>query len=258
MANWMAALAAHHNAMRRNYPKDELMILFDIDGTILDLRHMMLYLLQRYDREHGTAHFPNLVLTDIDVHEAVMDRLLARLGLEEEARTEIEAWYLEHYWSSETIATSHYAFAQVFDVIGWLQRQPHTTVGLNTGRLELLRADTLSSLNRLGETAGVHFTNELLYMRPDDWTEGVAVRKVMGVQAVQAAGYRVIAFVDNEPGNLAAIAQCEGADDILLLHANTIFLSPLEALPATAIQGDCYDWREFIGAIGSDQSKFEQ
>ena len=37
MTNWMAALAAHHARMRRQYPTDELLILFDIDGTILDL-----------------------------------------------------------------------------------------------------------------------------------------------------------------------------------------------------------------------------
>lgn len=249
MTNWMAALATHYRKMRHQYPQDELLILFDIDGTILDLRYMMLYLLQRYDHEHGSDHFGHLTLTDIDVHEAVMDRLLARLGLDEAARTQVEAWYLERYWSSETIAASHCAFDQVFEVIAWLQRQPQTTVGLNTGRLELLRADTLASLNRLGEAAGAYFTNELLYMRPDTWTEGVAVRKAMGVQAVQALGYRVIAFVDNEPGNLATIAHCVGAPDILLMHANTIFLSPLAELPPPAVQGDCYVLDELIQAL---------
>lgn len=245
MANWMAALAAHHRAMRRTYPHDELMILFDIDGTILDLRYMMLYLLQRYDREHDTMHFHTLMLTDIDVHENSMDHFLARLGLEEAARNQIEAWYLERYWSSETIAASHHAFANVLAVIRWFQQQPQTTVGLNTGRLEMLRADTLTSLNRLGEAYGVSFTNELLYMRPDDWAEGVAVRKVIGIRHVQALGYRVIAFIDNEPGNLAAIAQADSTGDILLLHANTIFLSPIEVLPPTVLQGDCYTLDEF-------------
>ncbi|MEZ4728211.1 MAG: hypothetical protein R3E79_13850 [Caldilineaceae bacterium] len=246
MTNWMAALAAHHRAMRQKYPQDELMILFDIDGTILDLRHMMLYLLQRYDRDHGAEHFRNLALTEIDVHENSMDQFLMRLGLDEAARTQIEAWYLERYWSSETIAASHYAFDQVLDVIRWFQIQPRTTVGLNTGRFERLRADTLLSLNRLGDAHGVHFTDELLYTRPDDWTEGVSTRKVMGIRQVQAQGYRVIAFIDNEPGNLAAIAQSDVADEMLLLHADTIFLSPLDVLPTTAIQGDQYALTDLI------------
>lgn len=250
MTNWMTALAAHHARMRRQYPNDELLLLFDIDGTILDLRHMIFYLLTRYDREHGADHFRNLSLTDIDVHENVIDRFLQRLGLAEEARLEIEEWYRQRYWSPEIIATAHYAFNNVFAVIRWFQLQPNTTVGLNTGREEHMRADTLAALNRMGEAYGVHFTNELLYMRPNEWTEGVAARKVLGVEHVRSLGYRVIAFIDNEPGNLAAIAQGTNADDILLLHADTIFLSPLEVLPPTAIQGIDYS---LVNLISEEQ-----
>lgn len=246
MSNWMAALAAHHARMRRAYPQDELLIVFDIDGTILDLRHMIFYLLTRYDREHGTDHFRNLSLTDIDVHENVIDRFLLRLGLPEEARTEIECWYLERYWSPEIIATAHYAFAHAFEVIRWFQLQPQTAVALNTGREERMRADTLAALKRMGESYGVHFTDELLYMRPDVWVEGVAACKVMGIEHVRTLGYRVIAFIDNEPANLAAIAAHPGTEEILLLHADTIFLSPLEMLPPTAIQGDHYSLADLI------------
>jgi hypothetical protein len=246
MATWMAALAAHHRQMRRTYPNDELMIIFDIDGTILDLRHMIFYLLTRYDREHGSEHFRNLSLTDIDVHENVIDEFLIRLGLPDDVRLQIESWYVERYWSPETIATAHYAFENAFEVIRWFQLQPQTAIALNTGRLEHMRTDTLAALNRMGEAHGVHFSNELLYMRPNDWVDGVAARKVMGLHHVQMLGYRVIAFIDNEPGNLAAIAQSGVADEILLLHADTIFLSPLDLLPATAIQGDHYALTELI------------
>ena len=246
MTNWMAALAAHHARMRRQYPTDELLILFDIDGTILDLRHMIFFLLMRYDREHGTDHFRDLSLTDIDVHEYVIDQFLQRLDLDEAARHEIEEWYRARYWSPEIIATAHYAFDQVFDVIRWLQIQPQTSVGLNTGRLAYMRSDTLAALNRMGEAHGVHFLNELFHMRPDDWADGVATSKVQGVAQVQALGYRVIAFIDNEPGNLAAVAQCQGADDILLLHPDTIYLSPLDLLPPTAMSGEAYNLADLI------------
>ena len=246
MTNWMAALAAHHAQMQRAYPQDELLIIFDIDGTILDLRHMIFYLLTRYDREHGTDHFRNLSLTDIDVHENVIDRFLSRLGLPEMARAEIERWYLERYWSPEIIATAHYAFENAFAVIRWLQIQPRTTVALNTGREERMRADTLAALNRMGEQYDVRFTDALLYMRPDDWVDGVAARKVMGIDHVRAMGYRVIAFIDNEPANLAAIAASPGTEAMLLLHADTIFLSPLEMLPPAALKGDRYSLLDLI------------
>lgn len=246
MSNWMAALAAHYTAMRQQYPTDHLLVIFDIDGTILDLRHMMLYLLRRYDREHGTNHFHVLTLEAIDVHENVIDLFLERYGLDEAARAEVEAWYLTHYWSPATIATAHHAFAGVFDIIRWLQLQPNTAVGLNTGRFELLRGDTLESLNKLGQPHGVTFTDELLIMRPNEWTEGVAQYKVIGLQQMQAQGYRVIAFIDNEPNNLAQIAAADLDDEILLLHADTIFLAPLELLPSRAVQGDHYALTDFV------------
>jgi len=246
MSTWMAALAAHHAKMRRQHPADRLLIVFDIDGTLLDLRHMMFYLLTRYDKENGTDYFRHLRVTDIDMHEHVMDQFLRKLGLPEAACAQIESWYRERYWSTETINASHLAFDNALDMIRWFQLQPQTTVALNTGRLEMLRADTLASLNRMGEDYGIHFTDELLYMRPNDWVDGVSTRKVMGIQHVQTLGYRVIAFIDNEPNNLAAIAQSGLADEILLLHVDTIYLSPIEVLPATAVQGDNYTLHDLI------------
>ena len=38
--DWMEELASHYESARDKYPQDRLMVLFDIDGTILDTRHM--------------------------------------------------------------------------------------------------------------------------------------------------------------------------------------------------------------------------
>jgi hypothetical protein len=37
----MRRLAAHYGRFRSEYPEDQLLIVFDIDGTILDMRHMV-------------------------------------------------------------------------------------------------------------------------------------------------------------------------------------------------------------------------
>ena len=52
----MRKLASHYEKLRRQYPQERLMILFDIDGTILDMRYMVLEVLQAFDRNHQT-HF---------------------------------------------------------------------------------------------------------------------------------------------------------------------------------------------------------
>ena len=38
------------------------MIMFDIDGTILDMRYMIVHVLKAYDSEHGTDLFHGLTI----------------------------------------------------------------------------------------------------------------------------------------------------------------------------------------------------
>ena len=46
-----------------------LILLSDIDGTILDMRHMILSVLQSYDRNHKTTYFQRIRAEDITCHE---------------------------------------------------------------------------------------------------------------------------------------------------------------------------------------------
>ncbi len=52
------------------------MILFDIDGTILDMRYMVLFVLKAFDKKNKTPFFQKLQLSDITVHENQVDQLL--------------------------------------------------------------------------------------------------------------------------------------------------------------------------------------
>ena len=47
----MRRLASRYQQARDLYPNEELIVLSDVDGTIVDLRHMVLRLLRRYDHE---------------------------------------------------------------------------------------------------------------------------------------------------------------------------------------------------------------
>ena len=243
----MAKLTAHYEQTRRRYPDDSLMIVFDIDGTILDMRYMMLHVLQSFDREHDTDFFRGLTVEDITIHENHMARLLADLGIASQHQQQIMDWYLERRWSSAAILESHRPFSGVLDVIRWFQIQPNTYVGLNTGRPDSLRADTLRSLNEIGKMYRVHFTDDLLHMNPRGWEQGVSKAKVEGVRYFQEAGYRVFAVVDNEPDNLQAVADnVDAGQDILFLHANTIFASKRTRLPRQAVRGNAYDLTKLI------------
>ncbi len=244
--SWMAELAAHYEQARRLHPQAKLMLVLDIDGTIIDMRHMILYVLQSYDRAHDTDYFRRLRLDDITVHENNIAPLLERLPIPPQERQPILTWYLEHRWSSEAILESHRPFRGVLEVIRWFQTQPDTYVGLNTGRPETVRAETLRSLNKLGQAYRVHFTDDLLHMNAAGWEQNVPQAKADGIRYFRQAGYHIFAVIDNEPANLRAIAQADPQHEILLLHANTIFESKRVRLPRGAVRGKEYDLTDLI------------
>ncbi len=244
--SWMAQLASHYEKTRRLYPQDKLMILFDIDGTIIDMRHMILYVLQDFDRNHGTSFFRKLRVTDITVHENDVEPILTRLQIPPQRRKDILVWYLKHRWSSAAVLGSHRPFRGVLEVIRWFQTQPETYVGLNTGRPESLRSDTLRSLNKLGKAYRVNFTDELIHMNPSGWEQRVSQAKAAGVRHFQKAGYRVLAVVDNEPENLKAISSIDPQHELLLLHADTIAESRRTRVPPGTARGKEYDLTDLI------------
>ena len=45
------------------------LLLFDIDGTIVDMRYTIFYILKFFDWERKTNIFRNLRIGEIDVHE---------------------------------------------------------------------------------------------------------------------------------------------------------------------------------------------
>ncbi len=235
--DWMHALSSQYESARTRLAGERLMLLTDIDGTIIDMRHLILEVLWGFDREHDTGFFEKLQLGDINVHENQIEQLLTELKIPAGTQSEIMQWYLEKRWSREVMLRVHRPFQGVLDVIRWFQLQPHTHVGVVTGRPEALREDTLRSLNQLGEPYRVRFSDELLFMNPGDWEENVGEVKVAGLQHFREEGYHVFAFIDNEPSNLKALSKVDPDKHILMLHANTIFESKRVRVPKGTVKG---------------------
>ena len=244
--NWMKALSDQFEHAYKRRSDKPLMLLLDIDGTILDMRHMMLAVLQSYDRTHNTNFFERLRIKDIDVHENQIDAQLDALKVPEEEHESIHSWFFKQRWTAAAIRQMHRPFQGVLDVIRWFQLQPNTTVGLVTGRPDTYREDTLRSLNKLGKPHRVSFTEELLYMNSGDWEEGIPDVKVSGLRHFRDAGYHVFAFIDNEPSNLKALAAADPEEEVLLLHADTIFESKRMRVPRGTVRGKDYRLTELI------------
>jgi len=132
------------------------------------------------------------------------------------------------------------------EVIRWFQLQSNVVVGLNTGRPESLREDTLRSLNTLGKEFQVEFKSELLFMNPSNWEADIAKSKAKGIQHFQNLGFEIFAFIDNEPANLKSVSEIDPREQILLLHADTLFESALDHRPSRSVAGDRYELTSLI------------
>ncbi|MCX7965097.1 MAG: hypothetical protein N2596_00530, partial [Syntrophorhabdaceae bacterium] len=241
MNHWMEQLALHYKKIRNTYPHEKLLIVFDIDGTILDMRFIILHVLKEFDKQHKTDYFKDIKVSDIDFHEAHLKILLNRLSIKEEDQQYILSYYENMFLPALTIKKANKPFRGVFDIIRWFQMQPDTDVGLNTGRPESLRFKTLSSLNLIGRDYGVAFKNELLFMNKKGLDAHIPHIKKDGIKYFQNLGYKVFAYVDNEPENLKAVEEIDREGKILLLHANTIFKSCKSHLKGNSVSGSDYE-----------------
>ena len=76
---WMKSLSEHYHLMSEAHPQAQIMVVFDIDDTIVDIRIPLLYVLQKYDTIHKTSHFSNLTLEDIIFEEWHIQDWLPRI-----------------------------------------------------------------------------------------------------------------------------------------------------------------------------------
>lgn len=239
----MSALSEHYRRARDLHDGEELCVVFDIDGTIVDLRHLVVHVLLGYDRRRGTQHFRGLVADDITHHEDDVEGLLASLDVPTEARATVAEYYAAHLWDDEGVLAASRPFEGVLGVIRWFQLQPRTHVALNTGRTHAMREITLSSLNTIGEAFRVRFSADLLFTT--DAGVEVPRAKVAALDEIARRGIRVVAVVDNEPENLRAMAARRSPDDVLFLHAETIFTSQ-RASDDPMVAGRHYRLRDLV------------
>lgn len=255
--NWMTQLAKHYDQLREDCAADEqLIVLFDIDGTILDHRYGIYHVLNAFDREMNSNFFDTLDVDDVNVRENSIENLLDDTSMSQSKKEKCIDYFRKNRWTEEVLLECHRPFEGVMSVIRWFQLQPNTQVGLNTARPEKLRNTTLKSLNKLGDEYKVTFQDSLLHMNKGDWSNAEDSKK-RGLKYFQDNGYRIVAMIDNEPENLAAIDKSEYSEDMLLLHANNILETRNRPLPDGTVSGEKYHITRLLrGQPGSDRITF--
>lgn len=119
----MLALARHLAHVRSAYPTDRLLVVFEIDGLIVDQRHMVRRRLLDDDRVHGTDHFRGVEVADVDTDPGNLERFLIRRGLAATVRRDVLNWYPEQPPSPEQVPGTEHPYPGVLEVIRWFQLQ---------------------------------------------------------------------------------------------------------------------------------------
>jgi hypothetical protein len=78
----MKQLTDHICRIRQQHTDNRLMVVFDIDDTILDMRYMVHNVLSAFDQEHHTRLFHRLTIADITFHENQLEFFIKNLALE--------------------------------------------------------------------------------------------------------------------------------------------------------------------------------
>lgn len=71
-----------HEKSRKQYLYDNLMIVFDVDGTIFDMYYRVFFVLKSFDKYNYFKYFYDLKIRDINKEdEDQIDQLLERLEI---------------------------------------------------------------------------------------------------------------------------------------------------------------------------------
>lgn len=216
-------LVMHYENMRELYPDDDVMVLFDLDGTIVNIRSMMLYALKSFDRAYKTEFFKDLQAESLDVQDTDIDNMLTRLRIPHNIGRKVTSWYNRHLWSQDALCFSHRPYANIMGIIRCLQIQPRTHVGLCTGSAGRFGDEIHTMLNHLGKDYNVAFTPDMIFVDSDEGDRGPSYRLTRACCHFQSRGFRLVAVVDSEPENhLSDMSYVDGNSEILFLHADTV------------------------------------
>jgi phosphoglycolate phosphatase-like HAD superfamily hydrolase len=219
MRDWTRVLLSHHEACRRRFPDERLLVLFDVDDTFLDMRLAVASLLRAYDAAHGSTHFAALDAGALDPFGRGIEALLEHCRVPAAEQPQVLAWYQHKRRCGDIARLAHGPFEGLLALAGWLHRQPGTAVGINSARPEFLRQETLRCLNDLAAGHELHFADELAWFTPHGWRDDVGASKRAAIAQAERRGEQVIAMIDSNPAVLAALAEADYGDDMLLVHS---------------------------------------
>ena len=239
MTGWMSTFYNHLERFLGDSSCSKCIVLFDIDGTLLDTRHLICNVLHQYDKAFNTSLFSHLDVRHVTCHESNIAPLLTQLNVHKKQHKQILDWFEQKCWEEKTIRNHHQPYPRVFHHIKQL-RDLNVDVILVTGRPESYRHPTLESINYFASQEGIVFAQEELNMNPRTWSDGPPSSKRNTAQRYIREGFTILAVFDNEPDSIQMYSELIDDSQTLLMHADTIYKSSRFLLPKSTVSGFGY------------------
>lgn len=231
---WLRALAEHVARQREQFPDAALLVLVDVDGTLLDLRHGVQGLLADLDRRQPGTGLADLPLDRVPNDERSLRALFEAHEVDRGERERLLVAFERLCWSPEAVSPTSQPFLGVLEMLRWLRMQPGVFVALNSSRPESRREETVQALRTLSSRFNLRFSEDLLFLREGQRDAARPYQsKVDGVEHYRRLDYRVVAVLDDDPEALAAIGREGSAPELLLVQAGDL----AAALPAPVDEG---------------------
>lgn len=248
MRDWISMLVHHYENMRILHPGEDLMVLLDADGTILDLRAMVLYVLKDFDRVHHTPFFSGLTRDEIPEGIPDMEDILGALDVPHGIGRRVAVWYNECMWSPDAVSYASRAFSRVMGFVRCLQIQPGVHIGLAINQPLALRQAVVEGLGELGGMYHVEFSSDAVFV-DDTCPDDAALRMVRACSYYRARGFRILAVVDSAPEHdFCDTPVIETRGETLCLHADSVSAMRKVDIPLRALCGNGFDIGNLIGA----------
>ncbi len=223
MTGQISMLIPHYERMRAKYPHDKLLLIFDFEGSILDLSSALPGLFIDFDRNMGTQLARRKRLQPYSADGFWLEDILGGYDLSGSERRKLQAWFNSHYQLAGENFGYHRLFEGALEIFRWFQQEQNTYVGVTTRRPAHITSDARDFINIAGKSQGVRLTNDLIAAPSPHPGSSDRYSLASNIHYFQQKGFRVIAAIGAHESDIQDFASLDPCNEIHILPPGPIF-----------------------------------
>ena len=136
--NWLQDLMIHYERMKHCYPFEKWVILFNADTLVLDIRHVIHFLLRSFDpKTRGT--FLSFLKAPNYGYVNESSEIIRDLPTSFDNKEETLIWYLNNQKRAEAVINSTKYYSRLMELIRSFESRPDTYIGFISQKAPAVR-----------------------------------------------------------------------------------------------------------------------